>query len=323
MLSIFQVNKEDIKALKEKIDQLNSSLCEKDNELQIFLNNLHKEMLSTIEQHEVVNEQHDVLAKMVNKLLGEFDTVKDSTVQSLNVSEEILLKGKELISSSSKMVDISKEGKTSVDQTQNLIVSLGEQSQKTSRSMNQLGERSKQIEEIVHVIKEISDQTNLLALNASIESARAGEAGKGFAVVADEVRKLAESTHNSTGSIAVLTQKIQAEISEAFQENLINIKLVEESLEKGGHTSKQIHVLIDYIQNVSQKVHELLGSIENQKVLSEDVIKNFKNTTDMFDEINEVIIHHIDEADIVSKQLFKGLETVQNKRSQPSTLPQE
>ena len=189
--------------------------------------------------------------------------------------------------------------------------------------MNQLGERSKQIEEIVHVIKEISDQTNLLALNASIESARAGEAGKGFAVVADEVRKLAESTHNSTGSIAVLTQKIQAEISEAFQENLINIKLVEESLEKGGHTSKQIHVLIDYIQNVSHKVHELLGSIENQKVLSEDVIKNFKNTTDMFDEINEVIIHHIDEADIVSKQLFKGLETVQNKRSQPSTLPQE
>lgn len=310
MLSIFQFNKEDIKVLKDEIDQLNSRLHEKDNAFQIFLNNLHKEMLSTIEQHEVVNNQHDVLAKMVKKLLNEFDTVKNSTVQSFNVSEEILLKGKDLISSSSKMVEVSKEGKDSVDQTQDLIISLGKQSQKTSHSMNQLGERSKQIEEIVHVIKSISEQTNLLALNASIESARAGEAGKGFAVVADEVRKLAESTHNSTGSISDLTRRIQAEISEAFQENLTNIKLIEESLEKGKNTSNQIHVLIDYIQNVQQKVHELLSSIENQKVLSEDVIKNFKNTTDMFDEINEVIINHIHEADIVSKQLFKGVETV-------------
>lgn len=312
MLSMFRVNKEDIKSLKDKIDQLNSKLYEKDNEFQIFLNNLHKEMLSTIEQHEVVNDQHDVLAIMVKKLLGEFDTVKDSTVQSFNVSEEILSKGKELISSSSRMVEVSKEGKSSVDETQDLIISLGKQSQKTSHSMNQLGERSKQIEQIIHVIKSISEQTNLLALNASIESARAGEAGKGFAVVADEVRKLAENTHNSTGSISELTQKIQAEISQAFEENLINIKLVEESLEKGQNTANQINVLIDYIHNVQQKVYELLNSIKNQKILSEDVIKNFRNTTDMFDEINEVINKHIEEADVVSKQLFKGVEIVKS-----------
>ena len=57
-----------------------------------------------------------------------------------------------------------------------------------------LGERSRDIGNIIEEITNIATQTNLLALNAAIESARAGEHGKGFAVVADEVRKLAEQS---------------------------------------------------------------------------------------------------------------------------------
>lgn len=312
MLSLLQLKKEDIVVLKNKIDELNDKLDKKENIFQIFLNELHKEMLSTIEQNEVVNDQHYVMQGMIIKLLDEFDKVRDSTVKSYEVSDEILSKGKELIHSSTEMVTISEEGKKSVDDVQELIQTLGEQSKKTSNSMNQLSQRSKEIEQIVHVIKGVADQTNLLALNASIEAAHAGEHGKGFAVVADEVRKLAESTDESTKNIAILTNKIQEEISEAFQENQSNMKLVENGFQKSANTSDQIKRLLTYIHNVQNEIKELLTSIDYQKDSSKEVIHNFTNTTDMFDEIKTVILSHIDEADVVGQKLLEGVDKVKS-----------
>ena len=83
--------------------------------------------------------------------------------------------------------------------------------EKTTLTVNRLGESSVQIGNVIKVITSIAQQTNLLALNATIEAARAGEAGKGFAVVANEVKELAKQTATATEDISQKIGSIQAE----------------------------------------------------------------------------------------------------------------
>ena len=101
--------------------------------------------------------------------------------------------------------------------------------QTTAKRILALEEKSRSINEVVDMIKEIADQTNLLSLNASIEAARAGEAGKGFAVVAGEIRKLAENVVTSAKEIKDLITEIQS----STQASVMSIDEETKKVEKG------------------------------------------------------------------------------------------
>ncbi|MGY1845185.1 methyl-accepting chemotaxis protein [Modestobacter sp. SYSU DS0875] len=87
----------------------------------------------------------------------------------------------------------------------------------TNDTLNQLGNSSAEIGNVIKVITGIAEQTNLLALNATIEAARAGELGKGFAVVATEVKELAQETAKATEDVSMRIQAIQADSGQAVQ----------------------------------------------------------------------------------------------------------
>jgi methyl-accepting chemotaxis protein len=128
--------------------------------------------------------------------------------------------------------------------------------QKANSIINQLGESSLDIGNVIKVISSIAQQTNLLALNATIEAARAGDAGRGFAVVANEVKELAKQTATATSEITAKIETIQGDSKSAV--NAI------------GDITKSIEELNGIANNVAASIEEQAASTnEVTRVVSE------------------------------------------------------
>ena len=156
------------------------------------------------------------------------------------------------------------EGNAFVQTTVEQMNSIASTVQQTGEIVSKLGERSKEIGNIVEIISSISGQTNLLALNAAIEAARAGEHGRGFAVVAEEVRKLAEESQNASQQISELIRSIQEETNRAvasMEEGRREAEKGKENVTATGESFSEILKMVEDVKTaslaVSKRVLEL------------------------------------------------------------------
>jgi methyl-accepting chemotaxis protein len=154
-------------------------------------------------------------------------------------------------------VQAVKLGDVAMNQTVDGIVAIREEVLDTAEKIQELGNSSQKIFQVVNLIGRFAAQTHLLALKASIEAARAGEKGQGFAVIAEEVRSLAQQSAEATGEIENLVMEIQGETNEL----VMRIGRSSEQVEIGTKLVDEARKNLNQIAKASQTINQLVGDI--------------------------------------------------------------
>ena len=199
--------------------------------------------------------------------------------------QHMMENAKVVVKSSEETAFSASEGSQAIEKTIQQMINIEKTVTGSAEVVMNLGERSKEIGQIVDTISGIADQTNLLALNAAIEAARAGEQGRGFAVVADEVRKLAEQSQEASKQIALLISSIQQDTQKAvisINEGTHQVKLGTEVAESAGKAFSEITTLVN---QVSYQIEEISEEIKQMALGSESIVSS---VTDIYETSREI-----------------------------------
>ncbi len=199
--------------------------------------------------------------------------------------QEVVAKANIVSGTSEKAAVAAGNGDSSIKQTVSQMGNIEKTVSSSADIIWKLGERSKEIGQIVDTISSIAGQTNLLALNAAIEAARAGEQGRGFAVVAEEVRKLAEQSQTATQLIAGLINEIQCDTGQAvaaMKDGTREVKLGAEVVNTAGQAFSEItsfvNAMSDQLKGITAAIQQMAGgseqivsSIRSVEIISENM----------------------------------------------------
>jgi len=195
----------------------------------------------------------------------------------------------EAATAAGKMKATAIESKETIGITVNQLQKFSDIVKDAVDSVDSLGQKSAEINNIVSLIKEIADQTNLLALNAAIEAARAGEQGMSFAVVADEVRKLAEKTANATDEIENRITAMQRNVQISCDNMRMEKDLTETLVGTVGKTMEALGDIVDLVQKSADMINRIAVTTEQQSTASEAISENMGNIDIVTKKINNSV----------------------------------
>ena len=163
------------------------------------------------------------------------------------------------------------DGQQHIGEATGSVLKLSEDLQKSTQTMQQLEQDSKNINTILDTIRSIAEQTNLLALNAAIEAARAGDQGRGFAVVADEVRALARRTADSTGEIDSLLGNLARRTQEVTLQMQGSLQVSQTSVERIQQARDSFDKIQGSVDSIRDQNTQIATAAEEQHQVAEQI----------------------------------------------------
>ena len=234
------------------------------------------------------------MASGIKEQFNQIEQIATAVEELSNSSIEVARNCNDASESSSCALKLAQTGGEIVQETLSHMVSIKDAFDISSGAVTSLSTQSKQIEDILTVIKGVADQTNLLALNAAIEAARAGEQGRGFAVVADEVRQLAGRTTAATTEVESAIEAMRRETENAVTMMAEGSKKVDYGVEMSNNAASSLVDIIASVGDVEAKIQAIAATAEEQTMVTTEIAQNTESVSTVTQQIqtgvNSVVI---------------------------------
>jgi methyl-accepting chemotaxis protein len=223
------------------------------------------------EQFSAASEQ----SVSINQIASSLEELRETARQIANRASQVADQADITLQSAAEVQTLAlqtrQSGRIGQEQVQKSLESsyqVQAQVQDFSEVMGELSRQSRQIDDIIKLIKGIADQTHLLALNAAIECAGAGQYGARFKVVASEVKQLADRSLLATTEVSQVVNSVRTTI------NRLSETMVE--------TSESVHSSVSRSEEVYRAITELNQTIEAME-------RRFAIIVNSMDEINQEV----------------------------------
>ncbi len=223
-----------------------------------------------------ITKQIDLLVslkELLDQNFGEIDgAIGRSTTQTqlaVATVSQTAANVQSMAASAEELASSVREIATTMVRSKSATDAAFEQTAAADELTERLVSRSKAMEGVVDLIRNIAGQINLLALNATIEAARAGDAGKGFAVVASEVKSLARQASDATNQISGEITGLQTVSSEVVT---------------------ALGIIRESVSNVQVFVTGTSAAVEEQSAVTQEMSVNMQNTATNVSAINDNMV---------------------------------
>ncbi|MDQ6644871.1 MAG: methyl-accepting chemotaxis protein, partial [Chloroflexota bacterium] len=215
-------------------------------------------------------------------------------------------------------------GREAVQQAVEGMGRIHENVQETSTKVQTLGERSREINNIVEVISGIAHQTNRLALDAAIQAAMAGENGKGFGAVAADIRRLAERAKDQASMIGRIVRGVREEIGAVA----VSMQDTERETSSGTRLTQEAGVALESIFSaVEQQAREIenINQMAAQQLQSSSnvvqIMRGISNTTQQSTMSTREASHNMERLARLVEQLRASVEAFKLRENQGYYMP--